>query len=247
MKPWMSAFSVASALFLAFACADDDKPFSDSTGGAGGESGAGDTGGTASTGGAKTTGGSSNTGGSAGEGQGGGGDSGGGGQGGAPITCDPPEPPTSGSGDAGGAGGASGASSVAGAGGDRAGGNGAGGAVSSELAIEGSYTDSFMGHQVITGATWTSTSDFGGAVFHIASYSNVEHWVVARNDQTNDFNPCLWSRFDWTEKAGVLYYCQAAYAADSEEAARAVPASDASDPASKGCGGSFPWTALTPE
>jgi hypothetical protein len=241
----MSAFSVASALFLAFACADDDKPTSDSTGGAGGEAGAGDTGGTASSGGSRTTGGSRNTGGSAGEGPGGA-DSGGGGQGGAPITCDPPEPPASGSGDAGGAGGAAGAGSVAGAGGDNAAGTGAGGVASGELAIEGSYADGFGGHQVITGSSWTSASDFGGAVYHIAAYSNREHWIVARNDQTNSFNPCLWSRFDWTEQGGVLYYCQAAFAAESEEAARAVPASDASDPATKGCG-SFPWSALTPE
>jgi hypothetical protein len=245
MKAWMSAFSVASALLFAFACADDDKPTSDSTGGAGGEAGAGDTGGTASTGGSKTTGGS-NTGGSAGEGSGGA-DSGGGGQGGAPIMCHPPEPPVSGNGDAGGAGGAAGAGSVAGAAGDGAGGNSAGGAVSGELAIEGRYSDGFGGHQVITGSSWTSASDFGGAVYHIASYSNREHWIVARNDQTNDFNPCLWSRFDWTEQGGVLYYCQTAFAADSEEAARAVPASDASDPATKGCGGSFPWSVLTPE
>lgn len=243
MKTWTGALSVTSALFLAFACADDDHPTPGETGGAGGEAGrSSETGGTASTGGSQTTGGSSNNGGAGAEG--GAGDQGG--AGGAPITCEPPEPPSVSGGDAGGAGGAAGAggvSSVGGSGSDLGGGGGSGGeSATGALAIEGSYVDEYMGHHVVTSSAWTSS----GAVYHISAFNNAQHWVVARNDQANGFFPCLWSRFDWTEKGGVLYYCTTAYNAESEEAALAAPAANASDPEATGCG-NFPWTSLTAE
>jgi hypothetical protein len=138
---------------------------------------------------------------------------------------------------AGGAGGTGGATN---SGGGDAG--GAGGALASGLAIEGSYMGEFMDHYTVTSSTWSS----GGSVYHIAAFDNAEHWIVARNDQANLYNPCAWSRFDWTEADGALYYCTTAFNAVSEEAARATPAADASDPATQGCSG-FAWSKLTPE
>lgn len=133
-------------------------------------------------------------------------------------------------------GGAGGASGAAASGGE------AGGAITSGLAIEGSYTDDFMGQHTVTRSSWTS----GSSVYHFASYDNAARFIIARNDQGNMYSPCLWSRFDWTVSGGELYYCMTAYAAASEEAARATPAADATDPATTGCG-SFGWSKLSPE
>jgi hypothetical protein len=146
--------------------------------------------------------------------------------GGAGGTSDPPS----------GAGGAGGVSS--GAGGTSDGAGGAGVSVRG-IAIQGSYTDNFDGSHVITNSEWTS----GSSVFHIAAFDNSAHFIIARNDQSNLFNPCLWSRFDWTVSEGALYYCQTAYDAESQAAALAKTAADSSDLA-KGCSG-FSWSQLT--
>jgi hypothetical protein len=220
MKTRILVFSVASALCFALACGDDDD-----ANGSGNTGGVGTSGGEA--GNAAETGGTTHTG---GVNAGGAGDAGG--AGGAPITCEPPEPPSVSS-DAGGAGGAGGGAPS----------GGAGGAVASGLAIEGSYVDNWDGHHTVTSSTWSS----GDTVWHIAAFDNAAHVIIAQNDQGNMYSPCLWSRFDWTEVGGVLYYCQTAYGAESQAAALATPASDASDPATTGCGGTFPWTSLTAE
>ena len=110
-----------------------------------------------------------------------------------------------------------------------------------DIEIAGSWADGWGGTQEISSETWTS----GDAVFHISQFDNDADYAIAQNDAANEWNPDLWSRFDWTwHTDGVLYYCQTAYAAASETDALATAAADASDPTTTGCGG-FSWTSMT--
>jgi hypothetical protein len=95
--------------------------------------------------------------------------------------------------------------------------------------------------QVITNEEWTTDA----YVFWISSYDNASRVAIAQNDTANDYNPDLWSRFDWYDDGTSLWYCQTAYDAASEADAEATPAATTTDPATTGCGG-FSWTNLTP-
>ena len=108
------------------------------------------------------------------------------------------------------------------------------------LEIRGSFDDSWGGEHTITQTTWVT----GGSSFAISQFDNDEQFIIAQNSEDNAYNPGLWSRFDWASVDGALWYCQTAYAAESEEAALATPAADATNPADGGCGG-FSWTQLT--
>ena len=107
------------------------------------------------------------------------------------------------------------------------------------LAIQGQYVDVYETSHEITESTWTQ----GESVFQISQFSNDTKMVIAQNDSGNEYNPNLWSRFDWTENADGLWYCQTAYDAATEEDAMNTAAADPSDPATTGCS-SFPWTML---
>jgi hypothetical protein len=117
---------------------------------------------------------------------------------------------------------------------DGGGGSGGGGA---PLEIIGSYVDDFGGSHVITAETWTAVT----LIFHVDSYDNASDFLIAQNDAENEFNPDLYSRFDWHDEAGQLHYCQSVFDAASAEAA-AMAMSDRTDLAT-GCGG-FPWSKL---
>jgi hypothetical protein len=106
-----------------------------------------------------------------------------------------------------------------------------------DLELNGNHVDNWGGQHDISNATWSSSS----ALFHISQYSNDDDWAVAQNDAGNSWNPDLWSKFDWTESNGSLYYCQSAYDAATEEDAMAAT-SDAMD-LDTGCGG-FGWSEL---
>ncbi|MBO4712171.1 hypothetical protein J5681_09715 [bacterium] len=110
--------------------------------------------------------------------------------------------------------------------------------------IMGNYTDDYETSHVITATDWTMESSYGKSVYHFSQYDNENDFIIAQNDKDNEYNPELWSRFDYTEKDSALYYCQTAFDAESEEAALAVPAADKTDPATTGCGG-YAWTKLT--
>lgn len=119
-------------------------------------------------------------------------------------------------------------------------------AAAAALAIAGTYTDDWGTAHEISADTWTQT--YPGAapyVFHVTQYSNEDGWLVAQNDEANEFSGGAWSRFDWLWVEADLYYCQSAYDAESEEAALAAPAANADDPANAGCGPG-PWTHLVP-
>ena len=108
------------------------------------------------------------------------------------------------------------------------------------LAIRGSYGDSWGGAHTISQSSWVS----GAASYTISQFDNDAQFIIAQNSEDNEYNPGLWSRFDWASVDGALWYCQTAYDAESEEAALATPAADAANPAETGCGG-FSWTQLT--
>jgi hypothetical protein len=110
-----------------------------------------------------------------------------------------------------------------------------------DIAIAGDWADSWGGTHAVSNEAWRS----GGSTFVIATYDNAAGMAVAQNGVDNEWNPGLWSRFDWTwTDDGALYYCQTAYDAASQEAAAATPAADATN-LSSGCGG-FSWTELRP-
>lgn len=114
------------------------------------------------------------------------------------------------------------------------------------LALAGDYTDQWGTEHAIDEVTWVQVwpGGYGDAEFAISEWSNAERFVIAENT-VGAYFVGAWSRFDWAEAGGHLYYCQTAYDAADEDAARATPAADATDPTSSGCGG-FPWTDLTP-
>lgn len=219
MKAWLIRLSIASAVSFAIACGDDDSPppdevHTDPEAGSGNDVGSGNEGGSGNS---NNEGGSGNKAGSGNsDNEGGSGDEAGAGSGGAPgLQCEPPARPASGEGGEGGA--------DAGA----------------EIALVGEYEDDFGSDHVITASSWT----IGTSVFHISAFDNEAGWAVARNDQGNEWSPCLWSRFDWVETDSKLYLCQTAFDAESEEAALEADAPDASKPTQTGCSG-FPWSEL---
>ena len=114
-----------------------------------------------------------------------------------------------------------------------------------DIEIAGTYTDNFGGGHVIDDTSWTQTG-FGTSVFHISQYDNDSNFAIAQNDAANEYNPSLFSRFDWTtDSSGQLWFCQTAYDAATAADALATAAADTTDPATAGCGG-FSWTMLTP-
>ena len=107
------------------------------------------------------------------------------------------------------------------------------------LEIVGSYTDEYGDTHEITEDTWTNAA----GSFAIAEYKNEADWLVAQNDEANEFNPGLWSRFDWAWDGDTLYYCQSVY--DAETIDDAVEGSADATDLMTGCGG-FAWTNMTP-
>lgn len=112
------------------------------------------------------------------------------------------------------------------------------------IEIAGSWLDNYGSDHTVSDTEWSS---YGGAsVVHLSQYDNAQDFTVGQNDAANEYNPELFSRFDWyTDDAGQLWFCTTAYAAASEEEALNTAAADHTDPATTGCGG-FPWSSLTP-
>jgi hypothetical protein len=109
------------------------------------------------------------------------------------------------------------------------------------ISLAGSYTDQWGSDHVVAWGSWTQDD----SSYALTRWNSAEGWAVGQNASENDFNPDLWSRFDWAEVGGSLWYCQTNFAADTEATAEDTPAADPSDPATTGCDG-FAWTNLTP-
>lgn len=111
-----------------------------------------------------------------------------------------------------------------------------------ELAIIGEYDDSWGGIQIIDEDLWSS-GDFS---FEISQYNNEEHVVIAQNAADNEWNPSLWSKFQWThDPQQNLFYCQVSFDAAAEADAISIPPADPTS-LETGCGG-FGWTMLRPQ
>ncbi len=114
------------------------------------------------------------------------------------------------------------------------------------LEISGTYTDSFDGTHDIDDNEWLQTYGDSSLSFVISWYDNDAAYLVAQNGEANEFNPGLWSKFEWTTtQDDRLWYCQTAFDAASAEEAEAAPEADPNDPETTGCSG-FPWTELIP-
>ncbi len=155
-----------------------------------------------------------------------------------------------GTGDAGGDGGTGGAG---GTGGDGEDGEDGGldeapdGALAS-LEIVGNYVDNWDTRHEITDESWTQIMDSDTSVFLFSQFSNEDNYAIAQNHADNAYNAELWSRLEWTEHDGSLWYCQSVYDAETEQDALTAVAADASDPANGGCGDAdFAWNEMTPE
>jgi hypothetical protein len=113
------------------------------------------------------------------------------------------------------------------------------------LEIEGLYSEPFAEHD-ITSALWTIAYEGADpSLFSIVWYDNELDTLIAQNDAMNDFNPNLWSKFQWTYAGDALWFCQIVFDAASQLDAESGPDADPSDPGAGGCG-MFPWSELTP-
>ena len=112
---------------------------------------------------------------------------------------------------------------------------------SAELAIIGDYVDNFGGVHRVSQTVWISGWSPAAPTYAITQFDNDAQFLIAQNGADNTFSPDLYSRFDWAEADGKLYFCQSAFDAATEAAALAASA-DASDLAA-GCGG-FGWSEL---
>lgn len=112
-------------------------------------------------------------------------------------------------------------------------------------AITGNYVDDFDVRHAITDETWTVGRDDMASVFHIRTVYNGAMYLIAENDAANDFAEGLWSRFEWADVNGELWFCQAPFNAPTAEAAAAAERPDRSDPTAGGCA-MFPWSKLHP-
>ena len=113
-----------------------------------------------------------------------------------------------------------------------------------DIEIAGSWLDGYGSDHIVSNTEWSSYG--GGSVVHLSQYDNDANFAVGQNDAANEYNPSLFSRYDWFEDTtGQLWYCTTAYDAATEEDAANTAAPSTADPATTGCG-SFPWSTLDP-
>jgi len=106
--------------------------------------------------------------------------------------------------------------------------------------ISGQFTDDYHYPHRVSATRWVS----GRSGFSIVKLDTTKKQATALNDAGNEFYPSKYSRFDWTQHSGQLYYCQTAYDKATQAEAEAVTAADTSN-LTGGCGG-FAWSRLYP-
>jgi hypothetical protein len=115
------------------------------------------------------------------------------------------------------------------------------------IGFTGRYGDE-TGSHVITETAWEQgfTGSSAPALYVFFRVGNNDMYAIAKNGADNEYNPNLFSRFDWIWTEAGLYYCQSAYDSADADVANAVERPDDSNPGQWGCGGAFAWTLLTP-
>ncbi len=109
-----------------------------------------------------------------------------------------------------------------------------------QLDLTGDFVDGWGLPHNINAFVWLMDT----SVFNITGYSNEEDWAIAQNDANNEYNPDLWSKFEWfVDGDGAWHYCQSAY--DAASKADAMMASADNSDLETGCGG-FAWSPLSP-
>ncbi len=110
------------------------------------------------------------------------------------------------------------------------------------LPVYGVWDDT-SGFHGVTDHAWLMWASWGTSRFDITQSDVVGGWLVAQNAASNAYYPSLWSKLEWFESSGQLYYCQSAYDAADEATALSAASADQSD-INGGCGG-FAWSTLT--
>jgi hypothetical protein len=108
------------------------------------------------------------------------------------------------------------------------------------LEIIGQYADNFGGEQIITKSNWNSSA--------IAGYDNDQNLVYTQFPEDDEFSPSKFAKTVYTEPKddGSFYFCMVEFSlATLEEAEASKATADDSDPATTGCGETFPWTLAT--
>jgi len=113
-----------------------------------------------------------------------------------------------------------------------------------EIEIAGDYVDNFGGMHQVDSEQWVMGFGESMSIFMIASFDNDARLVLAENDGENEFNPGLFSAFEWLYDGDDLYFCQSVFDAASLDAAATDASADAED-LDNGCGG-FGWSQLLP-
>ncbi len=119
----------------------------------------------------------------------------------------------------------------------------------SDPSISGNYKDNYGNSQVIDSTRWVSSET---SSFEYTLVDNLESYLIAKNNSNNQYNPNKYSRFEWANSNGKLWYCQQVYDVNTEEDAgnfTLYPRANSSSPNTKGCGlgaQSFPWSELVP-
>ena len=108
------------------------------------------------------------------------------------------------------------------------------------LPVYGVWDDT-SGFHAVTDHSWLMFASWGTGRFNITQ-SDAGGWLIAQNDAGNSFGANLWSKFEWFEASGQLYYCQSTFDAADESAAVSATAADQSN-INQGCGG-FGWSTL---
>ena len=122
-------------------------------------------------------------------------------------------------------------------------GNGDGG--SDDIAIAGTWIDSFGITNTITSESWGwQYPGYPDENFAITQYDNDAGVAIVQDGATNDMGEKLWGTFEWTFVDDVPYYCMTADGLATEEQAVAKPPIDHND-VTVNCNG-FAWFELIP-
>jgi hypothetical protein len=108
------------------------------------------------------------------------------------------------------------------------------------LPLIGSWLDNFGQSHGVTAEQWVVADTY---IYEVTSFDNAAGQVFALNGDGNGDATGRYSRFDWAEADGNVYYCQIAFDAESAEAAEQVDPADVTGLATDGCNG-FPWSEL---